>query len=66
MREAFLKHADRLLARALTLRETGEVGVADELAQRALQFLDQAENLEKQQAGNSESVHCPLASGSAE
>lgn len=47
-REAVLRHADWLFARALTLREAGDVETAEELVQRALEYLDRA-NLDEQQ-----------------
>lgn len=47
-REALLRHADWLFARALTLREAGDVETAEELVQRALEYLDRA-NLDEQQ-----------------
>jgi hypothetical protein len=53
LREAFLRHADRLLALALVLRETGNIQAAEKYVQRALECLDQA-NLGEQQRTNRE------------
>jgi hypothetical protein len=40
---ALLRYADWLFARALKLRESGDVESAETLEQRALEYLDQAE-----------------------
>lgn len=40
---ALLRYADWLLARALKLRESGDVASAETFEQRALEYLDQAE-----------------------
>jgi hypothetical protein len=49
LREGFLKYADWLLARALVLRETGNIEAAEKYAQRALECLDQANLHEPQE-----------------
>jgi hypothetical protein len=41
-REAFLRYADWLFARALALREAGDIGTAEKYEQRAVECLDQA------------------------
>jgi hypothetical protein len=41
-REAFLRYADWLFARALTLREAGDIETAEKYEQRAVECLDQA------------------------
>jgi cellobiose-specific phosphotransferase system component IIA len=43
LQEPFLRYADWLLARALTLRETGNVEAAEKYVQRALECLDKAD-----------------------
>jgi hypothetical protein len=53
LREAFLRHADRLLALALVLREAGNIKAAEKYVQRALECLDQA-NLDEQQEAKKE------------
>jgi hypothetical protein len=47
LQESFLKYADWLLARALTLRESGNVEAAEKYVQRALECLDKADKQEQ-------------------
>jgi tetratricopeptide (TPR) repeat protein len=57
-REAFLRYADWLLARALALRAAGDVETAEKYEQRAIECFDQANeqpdqtNLNEQQEAN--------------
>lgn len=47
LREGFLRYADWLFARALVLREAGNMEAAEKYVQRALECIDQAETMEK-------------------
>jgi hypothetical protein len=50
-REGFLKYADRLLARALMLREGGDIEAAEKYVQRALECLDKADKQRQAEKG---------------
>lgn len=52
-REAFLRYADWLLARALALRAAGDAEIAEKYEQRAIECFDQA-NQQPDQAGPNE------------
>jgi hypothetical protein len=51
LQESFRKYADLLLARALVLREAGNIEAAEKYVQRALECLDKAD---KQQQAKKE------------